>query len=169
MRVYKVYEQHKIADLTPLFLGNEFYNLDKVIFPLEPLSFTTVRVVNSVVKALKIVYPTTRFIGVSNFLTYFHVVNGSCDAIAINSYRGDFYYRSIANGKFSKQAVATMDELKHKYKKTIFDVDLLQADTNLAFVQYSALYNSHATKEFIHEGIEVEYTYTPHYRKLGEQ
>lgn len=169
MRIYKVSEQHKIADLTPLFLGNEFRNLDKVIFPLEPLSFTTVRVVNSVVKALKIVYPATCFIGISNFLTYFHAVNENCDAIAINSYRGDFYYRSITDGKFSQQAIATMDELKHKYKKPIFDVDLLRDDTNLAFVQYSALYSSYADKEFIREGTEIEYVYTPHYRKLGEQ
>lgn len=171
MRIYKVSEQHKIADLIPFFLSSELQNVNKVVFPLGPLSFTTVRIVNSVIKALKIAHPNTKFIGVSNFLTFFYVVHGNCDVIAINSYRGDFYYRSVINAVFSKQSVGSMDEIKQIYKNPVFDTDLLLSGNNLAFAQYATLYERYSCNNrfLIRETTDVEYATTPIYKKLEQQ
>lgn len=168
LQIHKITEPHRIADLIPLFLKSELQKVDELIFPLGPLSFTTVRIVNSVVKALKIARPNTKFVGVSSFLTYFCIAQGNCDVIAINSYRGNFYYRSIEHNKFSEQAVGTMDEIQQKYKNPLFDTDLLQTCSNLAFAQYISLYNRYSDTELVQETTDIEYAFTPIYRKLGE-
>ena len=168
LRIHKIAEPHRIADLIPLFLSTELQSIDKVVFPLGPLSFTTVRIVSSIVKALNIVYPNAKFIGVSNFLTFFYAVRKNCDVIAINSYRGDFHYRSVTNDTFSEQAVGVADEIRQAYKNPLFDTDLLSSDTNLAFAQYASLYAGCTNEELIRETTDIEYAFTPIYRKLGE-
>ncbi len=177
-RMHVLADAYKIADIAPLLLSDEIRktNIIEVVYSAGVLTFTTQRIVTSIVKALNVVHPKARFISVSNFLTYFYIKK-SCDAIVINSYCGNFFYREVIDGKLSEQSSDLLETLKSKYKNIVMDSDILNNDTNLAYMQYVALCNYfngeipdviNDEKGLIKETIEIEYSSTPLYRKIGK-
>ena len=178
-RMHALSDAYKIADVAPLLLSDEIRNknITKVIYSAGVLTFTTQRIVNSIIKALKLVNPNVRFISVSNFLTYFHA-NKDCKAIAINSYCGSFYYREVIDGKLSGQSTDSLENLESKYKNVIIDADLLNNNVNLAYMQYVALcdyFNGEIPNiindkdGLIKESVDIEYSSTPIYKKLSDK
>lgn len=174
--IYKLSQLNKMADKVPMYIKNSLpsYKLKKIIYSSGPLSFTTLRVVNSIIKGIKIVNKDTEFIGVSNFLTYLSLIetNNTEGLIAIPTYRGDYFICTYnSDKKLSEISICNLDYFNNVAYKLILtnDIDILFKNMNLAQQQFKILYNdiSIINKEFINNSTEIIYNITPIFKKIS--
>lgn len=165
-----------MADKVPMYIKNSLpnYKLSKVIYSAGPLSFTTLRVINSIIKGIKIVNKDIEFIGVSNFLTYLSLIetNNTEGLIAIPTYRGDYFVCTYdAYKKLSKISICNLDYFNNVVCKLILtnDISILFKNMNLAQQQFKILYNdiSIINKDFINNSTEIIYNITPIFKKIS--
>ena len=171
--IYKVNESRELADNIPVFLKDfiskiAISNIEKVIYSAGPASFTTIRIINSVLKGLLVSYPNVKFVGVSNFLTYMAISSKiSADGIiAIPTMRGDYFTCEYSNKKILTTGLLDTQSIE-KYKTSIFfDNDNIYDDINLSKLQKSIL-NSDFNIEnsnYIKNSLEIDYGFTPEYK-----
>ncbi|MBQ8651042.1 MAG: hypothetical protein IJ481_00750 [Alphaproteobacteria bacterium] len=84
-----------LADSLPLYLKDFLSKIDRnkisrILYPSGPGSFTTMRMVHSIVKGISIASNKVDFFGISSFLTYYYFIKKDC-FISIPTMRGDFF------------------------------------------------------------------------------
>ena len=183
--IFEVSEPRKIADNIALFIENTLPStpIDEVIFSTGPSSFTTTRVINSVIKGMKIVNPSTKFIGVSTFLTYLSIINKPNGLIALPTFRGDYFTSEFNNYILSDIEIHDLEYVK-KYN-SILDTCILNTcilDTNILDTSILNVYNYNLAKQqfitshlddnsianntkFISNELDIGYQITPVFRK----
>ena len=173
--IYKLSQLNKMADKVPMYIKNSLnnYKVTKIIYSSGPLSFTTLRVINSIIKGIKIVNKNIEFIGVSNFLTYLSLTekNNTEGLIAIPTYRGDYFICTYDfNKKLSDISISSLENFNNVANKLLLtnDISSLFKNMNLAQQQFKILYNniSFINKEFINTSTEVIYNITPIFKKM---
>ncbi len=174
---YKLSQLNKMADKVTMYIKNSLpnYKLEKIIYSAGPLSFTTLRVINSIIKGIKIVNNNTEFIGVSNFLTYLSIIanNNNEGLIAIPTYRGDYFICTYdVYNKLSEVSISNLDYFNNVVYKTILtsDISNLFKNINLAQQQFKILYSniSIINKKFINYSTDVIYNITPTFKKISQ-
>ncbi len=165
--VHKVTETRGMADKIPALFSEflnkiEFNIIDTIVYSTGSASFTTTRIVNSLVKGIKVARPDIKFIGVSNFLTYIQVLKYTrpSGTIAIPTMRGDYYICEYVRGKIAKTYIS--EEL---YKETIMDSAIGLDNVNLASLQIKAIHSELVDNndKYIINNLETKYTYNPEY------
>ncbi|MBR1944546.1 MAG: hypothetical protein IJ848_03715 [Alphaproteobacteria bacterium] len=166
-----------MADKVPMYIQNSLpkYKLKKIIYSSGPLSFTTLRVINSIIKGIKIVNKEVEFVGVSNFLTYLSLIepNNTEGLIAIPTYRGDYFTCTYdSKRKLSDISICNLENFNNVANKLLLtnDISVLFKNRNLAQQQFKILYNdiSFINKKFIKFSTEVIYNITPIFKKISQ-
>ncbi|MDR0552626.1 MAG: hypothetical protein LBG13_00855 [Holosporales bacterium] len=125
----------KVSDVFIPMLSNlpEIREINKIIFPIGPGSFTSIRVINSVVKGFSIV-GHRELIPVSSFLPFFIALPESIKTgtIAISTGRGDYFCAQFNNNIIERELsiVSSVYDLQNAF----LDKDEIFADINLADV-----------------------------------
>ena len=163
--IYHVSELQKIADKVPMFIENSLPNteISKVLYSAGPLSFTTTRIVNSVIKGMKIVNSNIEFIGISNFLTYLSIIGNDNGIIAIPTYRGDYFISSYRDYKLSDISI---DTIENKKSGNIYSDDMFKT-SQLAQQQFLVLNTNieKVNRKFITYSTDILYNITPIFKK----
>ena len=176
--IYKLSQLNKMADKVPMYIKNSLpnYKLSKIVYSAGPLSFTTLRVINSIIKGIKIVNKNIKFVGVSNFLTYLSLIetNNIKGLIAIPTYRGDYFVCTYdSNKKLSEISICNLDYFNNVACKLVLtnDISSIFPNMNLAQQQFKILYNdiSIINKEFISNSTEIIYNITPIFKKISQK
>lgn len=166
-QIFTVSESRYLADNVVSFLASVLKNdkLKKVIYSAGPGSFTTVRIINSILKGLYISDSSIEFIGVSNFLTYLSVVSKISNegTIAIPTMRGDYFTCTYNEQILREQNIQNINE----YSSNIYeDNNKVFENVNLAKIQNDILNSefSPLNKKYIYSKIEINYGFTPEYK-----
>ncbi len=174
--IYRLSQLNRMADKVPMYIKNSLpsYKISEVVYSAGPLSFTTLRVINSIIKGMKIVNNHIKFIGVSNFLTYLSLIatNNNDGLIAIPTYRGDYFICTYNKNKIlSEVSIGNLEDFNNFAYKSILtnDISFLFKNMNLAQQQVKILYSdiSIINKEFINSASEVIYNITPSFKKIS--
>ena len=166
--IYKVTESREMADNIPLFLKDaldsvNFEQCDEIIYSSGPASFTTARIMNSLIKGLAISRPDLKFTGISNFLTYLHIASQTLSdgILAIPTMRGDYFTVVFKNGELGDL------ELFNEFDSdVILDTDKKFDNVNLAYIQMNIV-NIKIVKindKYIQSTLDINYGFTPKYR-----
>ncbi len=111
---------------------------DTLIFSSGPESFTTMRVIGSVVKGIKLCYPNIEIIAISTFLSLFSIIslNQQNGSIAINTRRGDFYCMDFHELRLYNKRIINSN---FKRNTVFIDAELTRNKINLAEQQIKLL------------------------------
>ncbi|MDR1390896.1 MAG: hypothetical protein LBI95_00795 [Holosporales bacterium] len=183
--IYEVSESRALADTIPLFikdvllkrishLGNsdfkkgEIIEVDEVVYPSGPASFTTMRIIGAVVKGMSVANPKTKFWGISNFLTLLSISNAFSKKgiIALPTMRGDYFTSEYINDKLSKMQLRDAKCISNYQGNTYFDNSDIFDNMNLACRQ-KEIVNSNLSicnSAYIKNTTEIEYGFTPEYK-----
>ena len=165
--VHKVTETRGMADKIPALFSEflnkiEFNIIDTIVYSTGPASFTTTRIVNSLVKGIKVARPDIKFIGISNFLTYIYVLypSQSAGTIAIPMMRGDYYICKYNKGQIKQVYIS-----EKICREIIMDNAISLDNINLALAQIQLLYSGLVPNndKYITNTLEIQYTYNPKY------
>ena len=137
---YKLSQLNKMADKVPMYIKNSLpnYKIEKVLYSAGPLSFTTLRVINSIIKGIKIVNKNIEFIGISNFLTYLSLIktDNTEGLIAIPTYRGDYFICTYnSHEKLSEISISNLEYFNNVAYKTILTSDISNLFKNINLAQ----------------------------------
>ena len=172
-KVYEVAETREIADNIVYFLadaiemsGND--EINTVIFPAGPGSFTTTRIINSMAKGLYVVNPSTKFISVSSFLTLLSIARNSSDvgALAIPTMRGDYFTTCYSDCMLQASKIESTEEINNYANNVYFDNDPIFSNINLAEAQHTVLSSNLVEKNkiFVSNSLEAVYGFCPIYK-----
>ncbi len=171
--IYIEKESRNLADNIPLFISNiiskyQINNLENLFYSSGPCSFTSIRIINSIVKAFSISFPTAKFWGISHFLTYLKVLIGtySKGTIAIPTMRGDYFTSQFNNDKLGKINIENLPQKYLQNNDIIFteNPDLF-LNINLAKIQLDLSNTSlfFQNSQFINTDLRINYGFTPEY------
>lgn len=153
--IYNVTDKRKMADNIMLFIDGFLKNanisdVDKIVFPNGPASFTSIRIINSLVKGLCIAKPDIKHIGVSNFLTYIYVKNKPSGTVSIPTQRGDFFVADYFDWQIKKTYLSDQN-------------CTISIEKNLAKAQIDLLDSDMVAKNsnFITQDFVLDYGFTP--------
>lgn len=158
MKIYHIDNQYTISDcIVPFihdFLKNESNNIETVFFPSGPSSFTSIRIINAIVKGLCISNQNIKHIGISNFLTYIYTKNLPSGRVSIPTFRGDFFVADYTNWKITRDYLADCSEM--------LDFD----GHNLAFNQIHVINSTVGIQNqaFVTNSFDINYGFTPTFR-----
>ena len=163
----RIDETHKMADKVPeifkTFIGQiNFHEIDTVLYSSGPASFTTARIMNSMLKGIKVVRPNMEFVGISHFVTYLSIImkQHQQGTIAIPTMRGDYFICRFAGSQLEKMYIST--DLSNN---VIVSNNSILTNINLATQQYR-ISNTNVFKDnidFITYDLEINYGITPAY------
>ena len=168
-KIYAVDERCGLADMIPSAFSDYSSNIDlksmnTLIYSNGPDTFTTLRIMTSLIKGIKIVSPDIQLISMPNFLTYKTIASEYylSGSIAIPTQRGDYFVCDYTSeGESEIQIHTTLNPSVLLITDRIFD------NINLALLQYNHYINTR-TKENtrttethfrIQYGINTIYTY----------
>lgn len=165
LNIYSVPESRQLSDFIPMFLKDFLARVpkfDEVIYSSGPGSFTTVRIMNALLKGLFISNPSLKFTGISNFLTYFKAAPLPPTTIAIPTMRGDYFTCNFKNDKIINSQISTLSDPT----KFCIDSSPFFDNINLASVQYSILNTelSNQNSNYITNFLQINYGFTPEYK-----
>lgn len=171
--IYIETETKNLADNIPLFISDiiskcSINNLENLIYSSGPCSFTSIRIINSIVKAFAISFPTAKFCGISHFLTYLKVLNEtySKGTIGIPTMRGDYFTSRFNNNKLEKIDIENLSKEYLLNNELIFvENSGLFSNINLAKIQLG-LFNTSLflqNSQFINTDLRINYGFTPEY------
>lgn len=172
-KVCALSETREVADNFVWFLAETIKNagsplVKKVVFAAGPSSFTSVRVVNSVVKGLYIADRNIRFLGVSTFLPYLYLVSkiSKSGVVAIPTMRGDFFTARFKDGALLDSTIETIQELDAGNIDIYYDNNEIFEKVNLATIQVELLGSEIARKNklFISSSLNPFYGYCPKFK-----
>lgn len=166
-KICKVEETKGMADKLPIFFKDfigqiNFDDVDVILYSSGPASFTTSRIMNSMLKGIKVARQDMKFVGISNFITYLSVVLATTEQgeLAIPTMRGDFFVCNFNGGKLSEMRIDSKIS-----DSTIHNNNLIFNNINLANQQY-IIHNSDIllnNNDFITYNLEINYGITPEY------
>ena len=171
--VYEVLETREVADNFVYFLSNAMNSCKKseikeVVFASGPASFTSVRIINSIVKGLYISDKKIKFVGVSSFLSYLYIARNISKAgiLAVPTMRGDFFISEYNDSRLSETRIKNLDELNKHEAPIFFDNDSIFNETNMAVVQIQLLDSDipAKNKSYISDSLDPEYGFTPSFK-----
>lgn len=168
-KIYAVEERCGLADMIPSAFSDYLSNIDlksmhTLIYSNGPDTFTTLRIMTSLIKGIKIVSPDIRLISMTNFLAYKTIASEYylSGSIAIPTQRGDYFVCDYTSeGESEIRIHNTLDP------SVLLNTDQIFDNINLALLQYT-LYINTTTKENtgtskthfrIRNGINTIYTY----------
>jgi len=166
-QIYTIKETRGMADKVPedfkTFIGQlNFREIDTVLYSSGPASFTTARIMNSMLKGIKVVHPDMKFVGISHFVTYLSIIikHHEQGAIAIPTMRGDYFICRFANSQLGTMYVDS--EISND---TIISNNPVLENINLAMQQYTINNSEVFIKNiiFITNDLEIDYGITPEY------
>ena len=153
----------KVPELFKTFINQiNFSEIDTVLYSSGPASFTTARIMNSMLKGIKIVRPDIEFVGISHFVTYLSIIAKQHEqgTIAIPTMRGDYFTCRFVDSKLEEMNIST--KLSND---VILSNNEILANMNLAKQQYS-ISNTDILKrnmDFVTHDLEIDYGITPKY------
>jgi tRNA A37 threonylcarbamoyladenosine modification protein TsaB len=170
--VYTVSESRELADMVVPFLGKFLSNhknheIKSVIYSIGPGSFTTVRIINSIVRGLRVTVPSCNFVGISNFLTYLSVfsLRSTHGIIAIPTMRGDYFTTEYLDCILQSQQILNIENINlytgDKYYVDNYDFKEINLAQNQEQVLSSGLEKKNTT--YIKRLLSVDYGFTPQY------
>lgn len=171
--VYTVLETRELADNIVDFLSvflkkQSNQEIEKVVFSSGPGSFTSVRVLNSIVRGLYVAYPKIDFTSVSSFLPYFYSIyrTNSEGIIAVPTMRGDFFVSKFINQTLLETKVCSSEEINKYGCKIYYDNDEAFNCLNLAKLQIELLNSNIAefNSSLISNSLDVDYGYCPEFK-----
>ena len=166
--IYKVNESREMADSVPMLLKEvldsvAFDECDDVLYSSGPASFTTARIMTSLVKGIAISQPALKFTGISNFLTYLYIAlqTKSSGLLAIPTMRGDYFATAYQDDVLEDEII--MSELP---KHAVLDNDQMFELANFASVQINIINTNIAiiNKKYTQNTLDINYGFTPEYR-----
>ena len=166
--IYKVTESREMADSVPVFLKEvldfvAFEECDTVLYSSGPASFTTARIMTSLIKGFAISRADLKFIGISNFLTYLYIASQtkSSGLLAIPTMRGDYFAST-----YKDDALDDVKLLNDLPTVALLDNSQIFEPANLASVQINIINTNIAiiNKEYIQNTLDINYGFTPEYR-----
>lgn len=169
--IYSESETRNLADNIPLFIDCviskiQLNNLENLIYSSGPCSFTSIRIINSIVKAFAISFSKIKFLGVSHFLTYLCALNNKYQngLIAIPTMRGDYFTTQFSDNKLNKiniKKVSTENSCLNSV--TIFEDSTCFSSINLAKTQLLLLNTDIVSlnPQFLNSDFHIEYGFTP--------
>jgi tRNA A37 threonylcarbamoyladenosine modification protein TsaB len=141
-------------------------NENKVVFSAGPDTFTSMRVIGSIVKGISLCAPQMTFLSISNFLTLFSLVPNDIDSgtIAIDTMRGDFYCMDFTGILLNGYRLIREEELSSNNGYVLYNNKI--RDKNLAISQIETLKNEKfkANMHLISKSIGINYGNTPQYK-----
>lgn len=171
--IYVENETSNLADNVPLFISDiisktDINNLENLVYSSGPSSFTSIRIINSIVKAFAISFPKVKFLGLSHFLTYLYVLNDaySRGVIAIPTMRGDYFTTLFNNKKLNN---INIEKIPFKYSQlndpVIFESSNILPNINMAKAQLLLLNTDFVAfnPRFINTALSINYGFTPEY------
>ncbi|MDR2667163.1 MAG: hypothetical protein LBB34_03590 [Holosporales bacterium] len=170
--VYRVSESRELADMAVHFLAkflskHKHQHIKRVIHSTGPSSFTTIRIINSIVKGMRIAAPSCKFVGISSFLTYLSIfsVHSTKGIIAIPTMRGDYFTAEYLNCTLQNQQLLSEESINlyngDKYFADNFDYERVNLSRNQEQVLNSNLAEKNET--YIKRLLSVDYGFTPQY------
>lgn len=164
----KIAETRGMADKVPEIFRTfikqiNFSEIDTILYSSGPASFTTARIMNSMLKGIKVVHPGMKFVGISHFVTYLSIImkQHTQGAIAIPTMRGDYFICRFVGSQLDKMHIS--NEISND--DVITSNSLLLSNINLATQQY-CINNGDIFKrnmDFITYILEIDYGITPEY------
>lgn len=166
-QVCRVEETRGMADKIPIcfkkFISQiNFRGVDTILHSSGPASFTTARIMNSMLKGIKVTCPSMKFIGISNFITYLSILLPKSEqgAIAIPTMRGDYFVCTYLDNKLSEMKLEVAPKAG-----IIYSNDKIFNNINLALQQYN-IYNRDIlsnNSNFVTYDLSINYGITPEY------
>lgn len=166
-QICKIEETKKMADKIPVcfkeFISQiNFREVDTILYSSGPASFTTARIMNSMLKGIKVTCQSMKFIGISNFITYLSILlqRSEQGMIAIPTMRGDYFVCTYLGNKLSEMKLEATPK-----DGIIYSNDKMFNNINLALQQYNIcnhdilLNNSN----FVTYDLSINYGITPEY------
>lgn len=169
--IYTEKESRNLGDNIPSFIGGilkkqPISNLKQLIYSSGPASFTSARIINSVIKGFALSFPETKFIGISNFLTYYYLTNEADSelTIAIPTMRGDYFTAHVKDSKITEMTVASFSG-EPTNNKIVFEDDPRFSGVNLARDQFDLLNTNLIIDNpaFVNTDLRINYGFTPQY------
>ena len=120
-----------------VMLRQRINDISEIIYSSGPASYTTTRIMTSVIKGFQVVKPEITPAGILTFSTYLSMLPEDKEGfIAIPSMRGVYYV-----AKFERHKILSINEFKDLPPKTYsIDDEIFQAE-NLAIRQYKTYKN----------------------------
>ncbi len=144
--------------------SNGFY---ECYFSEGPGSFTSVRVIGSIVKGIYLSDNDKKFTAISSFLTLLACIPSdvSNGTIAINTMRGDFYCMDFIGNRLLNYRVVGKQVLCH-LSNVFYDIDLLSSSYNVAQLQYALVGSIKYTNNLslVSNIMRCDYGITPQYK-----
>ena len=175
--IYSVLSIRDFADSCPEFLQNALKEsgaqpVDKIIFPFGGASFTTVRIVNSIVKGILVFNDSAKTISVSTFLPYLyalmrHHTYFSEGLIALPTMRGDFFVVNFCSCVITKKNIMSAEEISNCKTNIFYSDDEIFRDVNFAQIQKELVCDDEflqSNKSFVSDSAEAFYEHSPEYK-----
>jgi tRNA A37 threonylcarbamoyladenosine modification protein TsaB len=167
-----VKEKRMMADNVIFFIDDAIKKstcktIKMLVFQNSPMSFTSLRIVNSLAKGFSIAKQDIKLTAVSSFLTYFLKASTKSPngLICIPTMRGDYFTCKYEKLMLGQIEIRDICHIKAEVSQVFFEDDLFFKDINFANAQIEALKleSANASKFIIHGMPEVNYGYTPKY------
>jgi tRNA A37 threonylcarbamoyladenosine modification protein TsaB len=174
-KVYSVEENRHLADRSPVFLkdaimNNADKNIEGIIYSSWPHTFTTSRIITSIVKGMVICDNNIEITGVSSFLVYLALISanthGGDGIISIPTMRGDYFTCEYHDNKLDEMKISSIHDLENTSLPIYYETDFIFKGQNLASIQKQILNStiSHVNLTYISDKLDIHYSYTPIYK-----
>lgn len=172
-QIYEVAEMRKMADNIALFLKDvtlnaNFSHYKRIVYSSGATSFTTARIIYSLLKGLRITFPALTFLGISHFLTYLTIFNKKSPSgiITIPTMRGDYFICEYTQSLLSPAKILSIDTLKQSTQNVFFIEKSDFNNLNLAKIQFQLLNTLTLAQNlnFINNDLKIDYGFTPEYK-----
>jgi tRNA A37 threonylcarbamoyladenosine modification protein TsaB len=139
---------------------------NEIIFSSGPDTFTSMRVIGSIIKGISLCAPQVTFLAISNFLTLFSLVPNDIDfgIIAIDTMRGDFYCMDFTGMLLTNYRLIKKEELCSNNNFIIYNKNV--NNVNLAKIQINMLNSEkfNINQHLIAKSLKINYGTTPQYK-----
>jgi tRNA A37 threonylcarbamoyladenosine modification protein TsaB len=166
--VYEVAERRMMADHVVFFINDAIQKsagdgIKTLIYQSGPTSFTTHRIINSIVKGFIIANRKLELIAVSSFLTYFLIASkeASNGLLCIPTMRGDHFTCEYKGSVFSAIKVQGDHQITTAASQIFFEDSSIFNGINLASHQINTMTSKNVDTNKIPE---INYGHTLEYR-----
>lgn len=138
-------------------------DFNEVVFSAGPGSFTSMRIIGSIIKGIELCKPSIKILSISTFLSLFSIIpcKYTSGTIAIDTIRGDFYCMDFIDLRLYNRRICRKESIQNAF----CDINLLN-NTNLASQQIKLLQMKKflTNQELIHYSSVIDYGINPNYK-----